>query len=80
LLAVTGTELALVKLKTSNGVTMKAGEVIARMPRGDLNTVEYHRGYVCPLTIVFRNGDTWRLEVPALNSRHGAAVVYALNG
>ena len=77
-LAVTAGELALVKLKTSNGVTLKPGEVTARVPRRELKTVKWHRGYVSPLLVVFGNGDQWLLEVPPLNAGNGAKVVQAL--
>jgi hypothetical protein len=77
-LAVTAEELALVKLKSSNGVTVKPSEVIARVPRRELKLVEWHRGYVSPLMIVFGNGDQWHLEVPPLNAGSGAKVVHTL--
>ena len=77
-LAVTAEELALVKLRTRNGVTLKASEVIARVPRRDLKTVEWHRGYVSPLMIIFGNGQQWHLEVPPFNAGSGARVVQAL--
>jgi hypothetical protein len=77
-LAVTSEELALVKLRSSNGVTVQPREVIARVPRRELKTVEWHRGYVSPLVILFSNGDQWHLEVPPLNARNGAKVVHAL--
>jgi hypothetical protein len=63
LLAVTRDDLALVT----------AGKVIARVPRSELSTVDLGRGYVKPLTICFRNGGTWRLEVVCI-PRHGKAV------
>ena len=77
-LAVTAEELAVVKLRTRNGVTLKAGEVIARVPRRELKTVEWHRGYVSPLMIIFGDGRQWHLEVPPFNAGSGARVVQAL--
>ncbi len=77
-LAVTNQELALVRLRTRNGVTLKVSEVIARVPRGEVKTAELLDGYVQPLTVVFGNGDTWRLEVPPFNSKSAQRVVDAL--
>jgi hypothetical protein len=78
-LAVTDSELALIKLK-SGLVTSKLDEVIARIPRSDVSTVELGSGWVTPLTITFSNGDTWQLEVPPPNKKHAQAVVHALDG
>jgi hypothetical protein len=78
-LAVTAGELALLKLKSGNGVTVKPSEVIARVPRRELKAVEWHRGYVSPLMIVFGNGDQWHLEVPSFNAKNGARVVHVLD-
>jgi hypothetical protein len=80
-LAVTDSELALVKLRARNGVLLQAGEVITRVPRRDLGTVELGRGYVAPLTITFADGGgTWRLEIPPPSKRFARAVVHALGG
>jgi hypothetical protein len=57
---------------------LKPSEVIARVPRRELKALEWHRGYVSPLLIVFGNGSEWHLEVPALNARYEARVVHAL--
>jgi hypothetical protein len=78
-LAVTHSELALIKLK-SGLVTSKLDEVIVRIPRSDVSTVELGNGWVTPLTITFSNGDTWQLEVPPPNKKHAQAVVHALDG
>jgi hypothetical protein len=52
--------------------------VIARVPRGELKAVELGRGYLAPITIIFGNGDTWRLEIPPPNKKGARAVVAAL--
>jgi hypothetical protein len=79
-LAVTDQELALVRLKSTQVVRMKAAEVIARVPRSQLQTAELAPGYVAPLTIIFADGATWRLEVPPPSKGSGRAVVRALGG
>jgi hypothetical protein len=75
-LAVTDSELALVKVKTGR-VTTKLDELIVRVPRTDVASAELGSGVICPLTITFGNGDIWRLEVSRLNKKHAQAVVDA---
>ena len=78
-LAVTDSELALIKLK-SGLVRSKLDEVIVRVPRSDVVSAELGSGIVTPLTVTFSNGDTWQLEVPPPNKKHAQAVVHALDG
>ena len=78
-LAVTDSELALIKLK-SGLVRSKLDEVIVCVPRSDVVSAELGSGIVTPLTITFSNGDTWQLEVPPPNKKHAQAVVHALDG
>jgi hypothetical protein len=79
-LAVTESELALVKLRSSKVVRLKAAEIIARVPRSQLQAAELWPGYVAPLTITFTNGDTWQLEVPPPSKSRARTVVRALDG
>lgn len=76
-LAVTDSELALVKIKTGR-LTTKLDELVVRMPCSDVASAELGSGTICPLTITFGNGDVWRLELSRLNKKHGEAVVRAL--
>jgi hypothetical protein len=76
-LAVTDSELALVKVKTGR-VTTKLDEVIVRIPCTDVASAELGSGVISPLTITFGDGDIWRLEVSRLNKKHAQAVVHAL--
>jgi hypothetical protein len=78
-LAVTDSELALITLK-SGLVTSKLDEVIARIPRSEVQSAELGSGLASPLKITFSNGDTWQLEVPPPNKKHAQAVVHALGG
>jgi hypothetical protein len=78
-LAVTDSELALIKLK-SGLVTVKLDEVIVRIPRSEVVSAELGSGLVTPLTLMFGNGDSWRLEVPPPNKKHAEAVVHVLGG
>lgn len=79
-LAVTDQELGLVRLRTRNGVALKVAEVIARVPRGELRTAELGPGYVAPLTIMFADGGSWRLEIPPPCKSRARAVVHVLGG
>jgi hypothetical protein len=79
-LAVTDSELALLRLRPRKVVMLKAAEVITRVPRSQLQTAELRPGYVAPLTITFANGDTWQLEIPPPSKRYARTVVHALGG
>jgi hypothetical protein len=66
-------------------VSLTAGQVLLRMPRGEVKTALLGRGWhgmlgtaPSPLTIVLVNGDTWRLEVFWIDKRRAKAVVRAL--
>ncbi len=59
---------------------MKMGNVIERVPRGDVSSAELGRGLPPSLTIAFRDGGTWRLEVPPPNKKQAESVVRALGG
>lgn len=83
-LAVTGQELALIRYGL-HGVSLAAGQVLLRMPRGEVKTALLGRGWhgmlgtaPTPLTIVLVNGDTWRLEVFWIDKKRAKAVVRAL--
>jgi hypothetical protein len=76
-LAVTADDLALVRLN-SGLVTFKLDEILARVPRRDVTSVELGDGLVSGLTIDFRNGDRWQLEVPRPSRKHAQEVVRAL--
>jgi hypothetical protein len=84
LLAVTSEELALVAIRL-HGASLTAGQVMLRMPRGEVKTAQLGGGWhgvfntaPIPLTIVLVNGDTWRLEVFRIDLRRAKAVVEAL--
>jgi hypothetical protein len=79
-LGVTDQEIALVKLRARKVVMLKAAEVIARVPRSQLQTAELRPGYVAPLALTFAGGGGWRLEVPPPSKRYARAVVHALGG
>jgi hypothetical protein len=66
-LALTDSELALVSIDRKRG--LKLDEVLARVPRGDVKSVEIGKAPPMiskPLIITFTNGDQWIVEVPAL--------------
>jgi hypothetical protein len=72
LLAVTEDELALVG-------RAKQGGVISRVPLSEVGGLEYRKGLVAQLTITFRNGDTWYLEVSPFFKKGAKAVVAVLH-
>jgi hypothetical protein len=79
-LAVTDQELALIRLRSRNGFTMEAVEVIAQVPRSQWQAAEIGPGLVAPVTVTFTDGSIWEMEVPLLGRRHAREVVGALGG
>jgi hypothetical protein len=79
-LAVTDQELALVRLRARMGVMLQPAEVIAQIPRSQLQTAELSPGYAALLTVTFTDGGTWRMEIPPPSKRFARAVVRALGG
>lgn len=78
-LAVTESELALIKLRSAV-VTVHLDEVVARIPRSDVTSAELGGGVSPSLTITFGGGDSWQLEVPRPSKKHAQEVVHALGG
>jgi hypothetical protein len=78
-LAVTEGELALIQLK-SGMVTVHLGEVIARVPRGEVASAELGGGVSPSLEITFGGRGGWQLEVPRPSKKHAEEVVQALGG
>jgi len=77
-LAVTSHEIALVKLG-SGLLKVKLGEVVTRVPRSDVRSVEIGRGIAPSLTIALANGEHWRLEFPRASAKSAREVVRLLN-
>jgi hypothetical protein len=66
-LALTEEELTLVKMKQGLA-SLKPVEVIARVPRSDVATIELGGGVpMSPLTVSFAGGESWQLEVPMVS-------------
>jgi hypothetical protein len=81
LLVATAEEVALVELKPKL-VSVSCGEVLARVPRSDVASVELGGGKLQsdPLTLTFTNGGAWELEVSKAVKKSGKAFVEVLNG
>jgi hypothetical protein len=78
-IALTADELALVKLKTGL-VGTKLGEVMLRVPRSDVASVEMGGGFSSALTVTLRDGDTWLLEVPKVSKKDAEKLVSQITG
>lgn len=76
-LAVTESEVALIKLK-SGVVRVFLDEVVERVSRSDVASAELGGGVAPPLTVTFTDGSTWELEVPRPSMSHAKAVVALL--
>jgi hypothetical protein len=76
-LAVTAEEVALLKTK-SGLVSVTPSEVLVRVPRSEVASVDYGTGIVPPLHIEFSSGERWALEIPTPNRKDAQAVVDAL--
>lgn len=79
-LVATPDEVALVHLK-SKIVSLVLDEVIARVPRSEVTGIELDKGglYSPPLTVSFKSGETWALEVPKPSVKHAKAVIDELS-
>jgi hypothetical protein len=79
-LALSDGELALVKMKQGL-VRPKPVEVVARVARGDIASIELGGGFpTAPLTVAFASGETWSFEVPRLASGNAKELVSLLGG
>jgi hypothetical protein len=80
-LVATADEVALVELKPKL-VTVGIGEVLARVQRSDVASVELGGGKLQsdPLTLNFTNGESWQLEVSKAVKKSGKAFVEELGG
>lgn len=78
-LAVTADEVSLIRLKTGM-VSTKLAEVLVRVPRADVTSAEMGSGLSPSLTIEFRDGDSWLLEVPRVSKKDAEKLVGVLGG
>jgi hypothetical protein len=70
LLALTDTEVVLVKLK-QGAISAKPTEVIARAPRGEVSEAKLDNGLVPKLSITFADGSAWAMDVPRVVKKQG---------
>jgi hypothetical protein len=78
--AVTGTELAIVKGKSGAFKPSVGNEVIARAPRDQITSVELDGGMLkAALKIGFVGGGQWEFEIPKVHRKSAELVVRALN-
>jgi hypothetical protein len=79
MLAVTKDELVLVNL--THGLKVKPTGVLGRVPLGEVQSCELKRARMTsPLTITFRDGGSWRLEVAPLDLGDGKRLAAAVSG
>ncbi|HEX3831471.1 MAG TPA: hypothetical protein VHW04_05830 [Solirubrobacteraceae bacterium] len=80
-LAASETEVALIKTK-SGALKMKVtGEVLARAPRAEIETVELKDGkLIAHLRLQFANGTVWEFDVPKIGKKNAKQLVLALDG
>jgi hypothetical protein len=76
-LALTADELALVRLKAGM-VGTKLGEVLLRVPRADVASVEMGGGFSSELTVTLSDGGSWLLEVPRVSKKDAEKLVSEL--
>jgi hypothetical protein len=78
-IAVTADELALIRLKAGLAST-KIDEVLMRVPRSEVASVELGGGFSSALTVELRDGSTWLLEVPKVSKKDAERLVAELGG
>jgi hypothetical protein len=82
-IAITDDELALIDVASKRSGRLTLGDVIARIPRAEVASGEVgsaRTAFPLPLTIAFRGGDTWLLEVPRWARKQAGKVVGLLAG
>jgi hypothetical protein len=79
-LAVTETEVAIVRGKRGAFKPKIGDEVVGRMPRSDVQAVHYEKGALKgELKIDFADGAAWEFEIPKVYKKTTETVVAALN-
>jgi hypothetical protein len=80
-LAASETEVALIRTKSGALKLKVTDEVLARAPRGELETVELHDGkLISHLQLRFANGTVWAFDVPKIGKKNAKELVFALGG
>lgn len=80
-LGVSATELVLVKGKRGLVGLKMTKDVVARVPRSDVVSIDLGEGKIAsPLTIIFGDGGHWELEVARASRRAAERVVGELGG
>jgi len=78
ILAVTTDELVLVGL--TPGLTLKPAAAVGRVPLGEVQSCAFKRAPIAsPLTITFRDGSRWLLEVARLDRNGGKKLAAAVS-
>jgi hypothetical protein len=80
-LAVSATELVLVKGKQGLTKLKMTDEVVAKAPISDVTSADLGEGKIAaPLTISFSDGGEWELEVARAHKRGAEEVIASLSG
>jgi hypothetical protein len=80
-IAVTESEIALVRAKAGAFTPSVKSEVLARVPRGELASVELdERMLMSHLKLEFANGAVWQVDIPKQHKKKAQALVSALDG
>jgi len=78
---VSATELVLVKAKQGLTGLKMTDDVVGRVPRSDIASVDLGEGTLASaFTITLSSGDQWELEVAGANRRKAEQVVAELGG
>jgi hypothetical protein len=80
-IAVTENEIALVKAKAGAFAPSVQSEVLARVPKGELASVELDQGVLMShLKIEFTNGAIWLVDVPKQHKKKAQSLTRAVGG
>ncbi len=78
-LAVSASDLALVRTRTGAMRMKVTDEVLGRVPRSEITAAELDEGFMLShLTITFTNGVTWEFDIPKAAKKTAKAVTGAL--
>ena len=79
-LAATAEELALVSVRSGPFKLHVGDQVLLRMPRDKVQSVEYHGAYVSSLAVLFDDETRWEFDVPKSQGKNAKAFAAVFSG
>jgi hypothetical protein len=78
-LTATANELALIGIKPK-GLTATLSDVIVRVPRSEVRSVEYRGGFISSLTVFFNDDSKWEFDIAKNGGKAAKGIVANFGG